>query len=67
MSVGEVGAARNFDIARIGYETFEISNVPFVNFRYTVYKNSSNSWENWNNPENTPFTEKVLFAVFTAK
>jgi hypothetical protein len=67
VSVGEVGTTRNYDKARIGYETIEISNVPLVNFRYTVYKNSSDSWENWNNPENTPFTEKVLFAVFNAK
>jgi hypothetical protein len=67
VSVGEVGTTRNYDKTRIGYETIEISNVPLVNFRYTVYKNSSDSWENWNNPENTPFTEKVLFAVFNAK
>ncbi len=67
VSVGEPGGTRNFDKARIGYETIEISNVPLVNFRYTVFKNSSDSWENWNNEENTPFNEKVLFAEFTEK
>jgi hypothetical protein len=67
VNVGEVGKERLFNKARIGYETFELATVPFVNFRYTVFKDSVESWENWNEPEDTPFNEKVLFAEFTEK
>jgi hypothetical protein len=63
-SVGIVGTTKLYNIARIGYESFETTFYQFCRFEYTVF---DPPWTKGLDYEDTPFNEKVMFAVFTAK